>query len=816
MNNKKIWSWLLVVSLSFASPVIVQAQNNYANVKVDELSDDQIKQMILKANEMGYTDAQLEQVMVAQGMSPQEAAKLRQRAEQIRKGAASIGNATVPDAKTASETGQLRSVSSDTVSKQKTVVPKSRIFGSDLFSNGAITFEPNMKMATPKNYVIGPDDQLLLDLTGDNIASYKLPVSPEGVISLEYVGRITVGGLTIDQATNKIRAAMAGTYPALRTGRSQIALNLGNIRSIKIVITGEVNKPGTYTLPSLATVFNALYASGGPNERGSFRAIQVIRNNTVVGTIDVYDFLVKGMQTGSIRLQDQDVINVPVYHMRVDVVGEVKRSAIFETLQGESFTDILRFAGGFSDAAYSARVKIFQNTPTERKIIDISSSEFSTYHPTNGDKIFVEPILDRIENRVEIRGAVYRPGTFELSKGLSLSHLIQQADGLREDAFMNRGYIIRLNADNTSSLSSFDVAEIMRNPAADIMLQREDIVQISSIFDLREEYKVTIAGEVRNPGTFNYAERMSVKDLIQMAGGFKEGATSKRIEVSRRVRHADLSQFSAPTAEIYTISLDSALGLNSNEFVLNPFDIVSIRLEEGFSIQQQVKVEGEVLYPGIYTIKNKNERISDIIKRAGGLTVFAFPEGASLKRKTAGLDSENERIRLLNMERMKQSTNKEVGDSSTAVSEELLTSNLVGIELEKVLKKPKSRYDLVVEEGDIIRIPKMLQTVKVTGEVLRPTNVVYVPGMPFNYYINAAGGFTKKALKRNAFITYANGSAAGTQKSLFINNYPKVKPGAEVAIPRRADRERMDAQGWVGITSTTISLVAMIFAIFKK
>lgn len=816
MNNKKIWSWLLVVSLSFASPVIVQAQNNYANVKVDELSDDQIKQMILKANEMGYTDAQLEQAMVAQGMSPQEVAKLRQRAEQIRKGAASIGNATVPDAKTASVTGQLRSVSSDTVAKQKTIVPKSRIFGSDLFSNGAISFEPNMKMATPKNYVIGPDDQLLLDLTGDNIASYKLPVSPEGVISLEYVGRITVGGLTIDQATNKIRAAMAGTYPALRTGRSQISLNLGNIRSIKIVITGEVNKPGTYTLPSLATVFNALYASGGPNERGSFRAIQVIRNNTVVGTIDVYDFLVKGLQTGNIRLQDQDVINVPVYQTRVDVVGEVKRSAIFETLQGESFRDILRFAGGFSDAAYTARVKIFQNTPTERKIIDISSSEFSAYRPTNGDKIFVEPILDRIENRVEIRGAVYRPGTFELSKGLTLSHLIQQADGLREDAYMNRGYIIRLNADNTSSLASFDVVEIMRNPAADIMLQREDIVQISSIFDLREEYKVTIAGEVRNPGTFNYAERMSVKDLIQMAGGFKEGATSKRIEVSRRVRNADLSQFSAPTAEIYTINLDSALGLNSNEFVLNPFDIVSIRPEEGFSIQQQVKVEGEVLYPGIYTIQNKNERISDIIKRAGGLTVFAFPEGASLKRNTAGLDAENERIRLLNMERMKQSTNKEVGDSSTTVSEELLTSNLVGIDLEKVLKNPKSRYDLIVEEGDVIRIPKMLQTVKVTGEVLRPTNVVYVPGKPFNYYINAAGGFTKKALKRRAFITYANGSAAGTQKSLFINNYPKIKPGAEVAIPKRADRERMDAQGWVGITSTTISLAAMIFAIFKK
>lgn len=820
---KNILGALLLVSGLALLPVTqIQAQTDYSHVKVDELSDAQVKQMMQRATEMGYTDAQLEQMAAARGMSAAEIQKLRGRVEKIRKQGLS-GTDVVEAGKEQSAAAAGRSVNQlgrDTLAPAKTEEPKSRIFGADLFKNNAITFEPNLRMATPAGYIIGPDDELLLDLTGDNEASYKLKVSPEGFIQMEYVGRVAVGGLTIQQATEKIRSVMAGTYPSLRTGRSQIALNLGNIRSIKIVITGEVTKPGTYTLPSLATIFNALYASGGPSQNGSFRKIQVIRNNQVVTVVDVYDFLVNGLQSGNIRLQDQDVIHVPVYENRVDVVGEVKRSAIFEVLPNETFADVLRFAGGFSEMAYTARIKAFQNTPTERRIIDIAAAEFAAYHPKNGDRIFVEPILNRFENKVEINGAVFRPGIFELSRGLTLSQLIQQAAGLREDAFLSRGYIIRLNPDNTTSLVPFDVAEVLRNAAADIVLQREDMVQISSVFDLREEYKVSIGGEVRSPGSFNYADNMTVKDLVQMAGGFKEGATSKRIEVSRRIRTADLSQQSAPAAEVFTINIDSTLGLTGNEFVLKPFDIVSVRSAEGFSLQQQVKIEGEVLYPGIYTVNYKNERISDIIKRAGGLTAFAFAEGASLKRPGADAsksknvvnDKEDDELRLLNLQRLQQRGAK---DSNLLIAERIVASDLVGIDLVQILKKPASRQDLILEDGDIIRIPRLLQTVKVTGEVLNPNNVVYVPGKTFEYYINSAGGFTQKALKRRAFVTYANGAVRGTRMSLFARNHPPIKPGAEIAVPQRAERERMSAQAWVGIGTAIATVAALIITVTK-
>ena len=813
MTLKKIFTaCLLIITLTVMSVMDAKAQTDYSKVDVKSLSDAQVKQVMQRGDEMGYTDAQLVQAMKSQGLNETQGAELLTRMQKIRTESGSNNAVRVDTSFKRSVTGPLSQAVPD--------APKSRIFGADLFNNGSITFEPNMNMATPKGYIIGPGDELLLDLTGDNEASYKLRVSPEGFISMEYVGRIAVGGLTIDQATSKIRATMSQTYPALKTGRSQIALNLGNIRSIAVIINGEVNKPGTYTLPSLATVFNALYASGGPNERGSFRQIQVIRNNAVVSNIDIYDFLVNGFQTGNIRLQDQDVIHVPVFVNRVDVVGEVKRSAIFEILSHETFSDVLKFTGGFSDAAYSSRIKVIQVTPIERKVLDIAAAEFDNYHPKNGDVITVEPVLERYENKVEISGAVFRPGMFELSQGLTLSQLIKQAEGLREDAFRGRGYIIRLNADNSSSVVAFDVAEVLRNPAADIVLRREDMVQISSVFNLRDEYKVTIGGEVRQPGTFNYADSMTVKDLVQMAGGLREGATTKRIEVSRRIRSADLSLKTAQSAEVFTINIDSTLGLTGNEFVLQPFDIVSVRAEEGYTIQQQVKVEGEVLYPGIYTVNFKDERVSDIIKRAGGLTALAFAEGASLKRpgpnsaKSANVVDEGEDAvrRQLNLERMKQ---QGANDSSLVAAGQIAQFDLVGIDLERILKKPASRQDLIVEDGDIIRIPRLLQTVKVTGEVLNPNNVVYVPGKTFEYYINSAGGFTQRAFKRRAYITHANGTVQGTRMSLFVRNHPRVKPGSEIAVPQKDRAERLNSQAWIGIGTAIATLAALVISITK-
>ncbi|EOR94007.1 hypothetical protein ADIARSV_2841 [Arcticibacter svalbardensis MN12-7] len=834
MNFRRIAATLLFICSILISPYIF-AQTNYSDVKVDELTDAQVRQLIQKAESVGYNDAQLEQMATAQGMKAEEVSKLRTRVEKIRK-SSPASSVTTNSEKEQNDDGAVRSydqpdasINSKNLANQNTAQVKDafgnlipKIFGAELFKNNDIKFEPNLRMATPKGYIIGPDDQLLIDLTGDNEANYKLQVSPDGTIRLQYVGLISVGGLSIEQATSKIRSAMGSTYPSLRSGRTNVAINLGNIRSIKITLLGEVVKPGSYTLSSLSTVFNALNASGGPNENGSFRKIQVIRNNRIVSTIDVYNFLLKGMQTGNIRLQDQDVINIPVYQARVEMSGEVKRPALYEVLSTESLADVVKFAGGFSNKAYSAKIKVLQNTNKERQITDVNADDFGGYRPKNGDKYIVETILDRFANRVEIEGAVFRPGQYALESGLTLKQLIEKADGLKEDAFLNRGYISRLNTDNTLALLSFDVDKVLKGTQEDILLRREDKVTISSIFDLREEFKVDIKGEVRAPGTFEYAEGMTLEALIQMAGGFKEGATPNRIEIARRVKNSDATSLSAKTADIINVNIPVDLKLRDSVIILQPFDVVSIRSSEGYQIQQQVKVEGEVLYPGIYTISHKDERISDVIKRAGGLTALSFVEGASLKRPGAdeakdsrsgnAIDTQEEdKQKMVNLSRLKGEGVKDTSSQEIL----LLESDLVGIDLKKILNKPLSRFDLLLEGGDIIRVPKQLQTVKVTGEVLRPINVVYRHGRGMKGYIKGAGGYTYNANKKGAYIQYANGSVDAVGHVLFFNFYPNVKPGAEIFVPKRAPREKVGVQGWISIGTALSSLALIIISLYK-
>ncbi|WP_256003178.1 SLBB domain-containing protein [Pedobacter deserti] len=830
---------------------VALSQTNYSDVRVDELTDAQIRQMIQRAESVGYSDAQLEQMAAAQGMKQTEIQKLRLRVEKIRREerqgtSAGTERDRIPTMNQDDRSRSFRGIDTTRNSlnrgQQKPGVMgndslglfqdprlqleifeslKPKIFGAELFKNSNLTFEPNLRMATPKSYVIGPDDELLVDLSGDNEANYRLKVSPDGTIRLQYVGLIAVSGLTIEQATAKIRNTMGNTYPGLRSGRTNVAITLGNIRSIKVTVLGEVVKPGSYTVPSLFTVFNVLYQSGGPNQNGSFRKIQVIRNNRVINTVDVYDFLLNGIQKSNIRLQDQDVINVPVYQTRVEVAGEVKRPALYEVLDTESLDDVIRFAGGFSSQAYTAQIKVLQNTSRERKITDVQSEDYSEYMPKNGDKYLVETILDRFENRVEILGAVFRPGQYELDPGLTLKGLIQKANGLTEDAFLNRAYISRLNADNTQSLVSFDLAKVSAGTEPDIPLQREDKITISSLFDLRDEYKVTIQGEVRFPGSFKYGDSISVGDLVQMAGGFKEGATPNRIEVSRRVKNSDAMSESARTAEVFTINIDPGLKIAGPRFRLKPFDIVSVRNSEGYQVQRQVKIEGEVLYPGTYTVTKKNERISDLIRRAGGLTPLAYVDGASLKRtgtpESRYADSlerlKEEREKLLNLQRLKQTGARDT--TSFEKDLQVLRSDLVGIDLDRILKRPSSRYDLIVEDGDIIRIPKELQTVRITGEVLKPNSIVYIKGRSFKGYIDGAGGFSYNAYKRGAYIVYPNGSVAAAKKFIFFNNYPQVKPGSEIFVPKRAEREKLTAQSWIGIGTAFASLGAIIVSLLK-
>ncbi|MBV8388889.1 MAG: SLBB domain-containing protein [Mucilaginibacter sp.] len=845
MNNLKICLTIFVAFLFLLAYSPVSAQSipqNLSGINVDDLSDAQVLQLMQKVQQMGLNDAQLIQLAQARGMSDAQIQKLQSRVNDIRKKGGAIGNGSAANGSDTTRQGARRlNYTADTTNNSRgnqfnlfnELKPK--IFGADLFRNSNTnTFQPNLKLATPVNYILGPDDQLRINVYGNSTVDWSLDVSPEGNINIPGIGVLNVGGKTIEEATAIIRSKLAANNYAIGKG-TNVKVTLGNIRSINVILQGQLVKPGTYTLPSLATVFNALYAAGGPNDIGSFRQIEVIRDNKVIRHVDLYDFLVRGSQKDNISLRDQDVIRVPAYKVRVQLKGEIKIPALFEALPGEKLRDILSFAGGFTDEAYTQRITVDQVSNQQRRITDIFEKDYDTYSPSRGDKYTVDKIIDRYENRVKIAGAVFRPGEFELKDGLTLSQLIKNAGGLKEDAFTGHGSIIRLNPDNTTQQLSFNVGDVMNQPSADIALKREDSVTIASIFDLRNKYTINIKGEVRNPGEFAFADSMKVTDLIIKAGGFKEGASVKRIEVSRRVFDSNPMVANSKVAQVFSVNVDPGLKTNDANFTLQPFDIVSIYSLPGYEIQKVVKVEGEVLYPGYYTIQSKNERISDIIKRAGGLTKSADISGSSLRRDNAavlGVDktkidtSEMNQERFDNFKRLQNDYNLSVSNSNSTASGAPHNSpvgnkkdsiyqprnNFIGIDLQKIMKQPGGSEDLILEDADVLRVPKLLQTVRVNGEVLYPSAVVYQSGKSFRSYVLNAGGFSPNALRHGAYVVYPNGTVKGTKKILFFNSHPKVKPGSEIYVPKKPEPKGNTAEV-IGITTGLASLGAVILGI---
>ncbi|HXH99781.1 MAG TPA: SLBB domain-containing protein [Sphingobacteriaceae bacterium] len=818
MSLKKITMLLLTVICIVLCSNDAFSQTTAADIKkirVDELSDDQIRLYLAQFKASGLSEEQMEEAALAQGMDPGEVRKLRARVDKLK----NEGKSKSTSGNTASSKGSGRGTRElnyerDSIPSRKDTLSvaqlalselRSKIFGADIFKNENLSFEPNLRLATPPNYQIGPDDELLIDIYGYSEASYELKVSPEGTINIPYIGIIQVGGLSVEAATSKIKSRLATIYSGIRSGNTNVSIAIGNIRSIKVILTGEVVKPGTYTLPSLATVFNALYSSGGPTENGSFRQIEVIRGGRRLATLDLYDFLLTGQLKNNLQLRDQDVIRIPTYRKRVEIIGQVKRPGIFEMLPGEKFSDLLRFTGDFNERAYQGRIKVLKNTATERKISDITTDQYLTYLPESGDKFFVDEILDRFENRVRIQGAVYREGEYELEPGLTVKQLIQKAEGLQQDAFMKRAYITRLGSDMQAELVAFDPEKILSGEAPDILLKREDVVRISSIFELKENYSIRVEGEVQRPGTLTYAEGMSLEDAIIQSGGLKEGATPQRIEVSRRVKASDALSSTAQIAEVFQVNIGRDLTTSIEGFKLQPFDIVVVRPSSGYQVQRLVRIDGEVLYPGTYIVSNKNERISDLIKRAGGFTALAFVEGASLKRQS---NAQIEQDKLRKIQRLQNTL-----DSSAVINEEVLRNDYVGINMPSILDKPGSRADIFLEEGDVLNIPKQLQTVKVSGEVLAPVTVIFHSNRGFKQYISNAGGFGTRSRKKNSYIIYANGSVQSTRKFLFFNNYPVVKPGSEIFVPKKDGDNKLSLAELMGITSGVASLGAIILGI---
>ncbi|SEO12001.1 protein involved in polysaccharide export, contains SLBB domain of the beta-grasp fold [Mucilaginibacter sp. OK283] len=822
MNKFHFRIFLIAFTILCCSIKFVSAQANLQNISsinIDDVSDQQLIQLLQQAQNAGLSDADLIQQAQSRGMSASQAQKLQSRIKNIRSKSGVSSTNAADSTNTQGRQLNYKPDSNDSLSTQKDIFEslKPKIFGADIFKNKNSSFEPNLKLATPLNYIVGPNDQLNINVYGNSLVNWKLEVSPEGNINIPGVGILNVGGKTIEQASVAIKSRLAANNYAVGRGTS-VQVTLGNIRSIKVIIIGQVSKPGTYTLPSLATVFNALYMAGGPTDNGSLRQIEIIRNNRIIRHLDVYDFLVKGDQKNNIGLQDQDIVRVPTYRTRVDLAGQVKIPALFEVLPGESLDDIINYAGGFTDSAYTARIKVSQISDQQRKITDVLEADYKNYVPLRGDKYTIESIINRFENRVVINGAVFKPGDYELQNGLTLYQLIEKAAGLKEDAFTERGTITRLKPDNSTEMIGFSVKDVM-NKTVNIPLQREDIINISSIFDLRDKYVVTINGSVRKPGKFAFSENMKVEDLILKAGGFAEGASTKRIEVARRVSNADPSSKSSSVAQVFSVNIDGPLKPNEANFVLTPFDIVSIYSLPGYEKQKTVKVEGEVLYPGSYTIKTKNEKISDLIARAGGLTASADVEGGSLKRENIailGIDKNKADTAAFTLERMAQANRlKRAYKDSTTNADTQQRNNYVGIDLGAVLKTPGSKSDLLLEDGDIIRVPKQQQIVRVNGQVLYPSAVVYDSSKSFNDFVSNAGGYGPDALRRGAYVVYPNGTVKGTRKFLFFNNHPSVKPGSEIYVPKKSESKGNTAQNILGFTTGLASLGAIILGILS-
>lgn len=700
------------------------------------------------------------------------------------------------------------------------------IFGSEYFRGGASKFVQNPNLAPPQDYIIGPGDNLLIEVTGLSLTSWNATVQPDGSITLGGTGygKIYVSGKPLEVAKRAIEAKLIANNFAIGRG-TNLDVSITNTRTINVQIIGEVLQPGYYQMSSYSTVVNALYMANGISRIGSYREIELIRNGQIYSSsIDIYNFILRGDMSNNFQLQEGDIIRVPIYKKRVTMTGEVNRPGAFEILDGENLRDVLNYAGWFTATAYTNVIDVTQYTDKELRKRTIQINDSYHFIPVNGDKYSIGRILDRYENRVTIAGAVYRPGEFELEVAKTLKNTIELAGGLKEDAYMTRGYILRINPENNSALTiPFDLGDIMSGKVSDIPLLREDVITISSIFELSDQSTVTVHGKVRNATSMPYYHGMTIDDLILRANGFADGADYNKVQIARRVKDSDRRSKNAKLVDIITISVDPYLGLSDKAFKLEPYDIVTVFPNTGYVQPVSVSIEGEVMYPGTYALENKGNRISDLIKRAEGFTEMAHLKSASLYRVDRG-GTQNERLLQQNVnyrqQLMNEELNKEV-NGLNASNQNLMGSGLqvdpkfVAIDLEKIMKNPGSEIDLVLQEGDRLSIPKNSQIIEIRGQVFEPTMAVFHKNKSMKEYINTyGGGYTDRAFKRKTYVIYPNGR---TKTKTFFGGYPKLEPGAIIYVPAKPYRERTQIN-WGSIVTTTSSLAsttALILAIVR-
>lgn len=685
------------------------------------------------------------------------------------------------------------------------------IYGHKIFNTQALSFEPSENLATPQNYRLGPGDEVIIDIWGTSEDHLREMISPEGSIMIAQIGPVYLNGMTISDANKQIKNAFSRKYAGMSEAETDVQVTLGQVRTIQVDILGEVATPGTFRMSPFSSVFHALYLSGGINDIGSLRNIQVLRNNKKVAGVDIYEYLFNGKTNGNIRLQEGDVIIVPPYEQLVSIDGNVKRPMYYEIKPDETIKTILDYAGGFTGDAYSGMVRLERQSGTENELYNIERGEFGSYRLKDGDMITVGTILDRYANRVELKGAVYRPGMFAIGRDIrTVSDLIRKADGLTDNAYDDRALLYREGPDMQLQIIALDLKNIMAGISPDVELKRNDIIEISSIDDLIDRGDITIAGQVTNPGTYPYAENMTVEDIILQAGGLLEGASTARVDVSRRIVDPTSVTATQQLSHVYSVSIDGGFAVGKGEhFVLKPYDRVVVRKSPGYGAQTTVEINGEVLFDGEYVLQRRNERVSELVKRAGGVIEGAYIKGASLSRKL----TEAEYIARKETLRLAMANNQAGQADSLALSKiEVSDTYNVGIDLQKALNNPGSTYDLVMQPGDVLYVPQEQSTVKITGDVMFPNAVVYEPGKKLSYYIDQAGGYGQQAKKGKAFIVYLNGTVAKAKK-----NTP-IEPGCQIIVPSKPKNSGTD---WTKILTLATSftsvatMAATITNIFK-
>ncbi len=778
------------------------------------ITDQQVIDYIKQQTAAGKSEQQIGKELMAKGVTPEQAKRIKAQLESQQQGEKQATRQTVTSAESERKHNAAEDVSVSSIENMQREIEKGdvmsgsdrKIYGHQVFNSQSLTFEPSENLATPQNYRLGPGDEVVIDIWGTSEDHMRQTISPEGSIMISQIGPVYLNGLTIKDANQHIKSAFSRKYAGMNDAETDIQVTLGQVRTIQVDILGEVATPGTFRMSPFSSVFHALYRAGGINDIGSLRNIQVLRNGKKVAGVDIYDYLFKGKTSGNIRLQEGDVIIVPPYEQLVNIDGNVKRPMYYEIKPDETVKSLLDYAGGFTGDAYGGMVRLSRQSGTENELYNIDRGEFATYRLQDGDIITVGTILDRYANRVELKGAVYRPGMFAIGDGLkTVRDLIDKADGVTEDAYTDRVLLYREGPEKQLEVVALDLKDILRGAAPDITLKRNDMLVISSVNELEERGDVYIGGQVARPGAYPYAANSTVEDLIFQAGGLLDGASTARVDISRRIVDPSATEATNQLAQEFTVSIENGLAIGKGKgFKLKPYDRVEVRRSPGYAPQETVAIDGEVLFAGTYTLHKRNERLSEFVTRAGGLIDGAYIKGAHLSRRL----SESELAARKEALRLAMSNNSEnMGDSIAIDKIDLSNMYNVGINLEKALANPGSDYDLVLMPGDSLYVPEKQSTVKISGDVMFPNAVIYEPGKKLSHYINQAGGYGQRAKKGKAFIVYMNGTVARAKR-----NTP-IEPGCHIIVPSKPQNGGTDWSKILTLTTGFMSVATMVATI---